>query len=67
MFHLTGIPPAPKGTPRIDVAFEIDTDGIVHVTAKDVRSGRTQVITVESYSGLSQEELTRAIERNRKR
>jgi molecular chaperone DnaK len=67
MFHLTGIPPAPRGMPRIEVSFEIDTDGIVHVSAKDMRSGRSQTITVESYSGLSQEELQRAIDRNRNR
>lgn len=66
MFNLTDIPPAPAGSPRIEVAFEIDTDGIVNVSARDLRSGTSQSITVEGHSGLSDEELQRAIERSEK-
>ena len=65
MFNLTGIKPAPKGQPRIEVGFEIDTDGIVNVSAIDQKSSKEHSIRVESYSGLSQDELVRAIERNR--
>jgi molecular chaperone DnaK len=64
MFNLTGIPPAPAGGPRIEVSFEIDTDGIVSVHAKDLKTQRSQSITVEGTSGLSEEELRRAIQRN---
>jgi molecular chaperone DnaK len=64
MFNLTGIPPAPAGGPRIEVSFEIDTDGIVSVHAKDLKTGRSQSITVEGTSGLSEEELRRAVSRN---
>ena len=64
MFHLTGIAPAPRGSARIEVSFEIDTDGIVQVTAKDQKSDKSHTVKVESYSGLSQAELTRAIERS---
>jgi molecular chaperone DnaK len=63
-FNLTGIPSAPAGGPRIEVAFEIDTDGIVSVSARDVKTDRTQSITVEGTSGLSDEELQRAISRH---
>jgi molecular chaperone DnaK len=63
MFNLTGIKPAAKGQPRIEVAFEIDTDGIVNVSAKDLRTDKSQSITVEGHSGLSQEELQRAQKR----
>ncbi len=65
MFHLTGIEPASKGSARIEVGFEIDTDGIVQVSAEDQKSGREHTIKVESYSGLTNDELVRAIERNR--
>ena len=65
MFNLSDIPPAPKGMPRIEVSFEIDTDGIVHVAARDTKSGQSTSITVEGHSGLSEEELQRAIARNR--
>ena len=65
MFHLTGIEPAPKGSARIEVSFEIDTDGIVQVSAADQKSGKEHTIKVESYSGLTNDELVRAIERNR--
>ena len=63
-FNLTGIPPAPAGGPRIEVSFEIDTDGIVSVHAKDMKTNKTQSITVEGTSGLSEEELARAVGRN---
>ncbi len=63
-FNLTGIPNAPAGAPRIEVAFEIDTDGIVSVSARDLKTDKTQSITVEGTSGLSDEELQRAISRN---
>jgi len=64
MFNLTGIPNAPAGKPRIEVTFDIDTDGIVNVSAKDLKTDREQSITVEGHSGLSEEELQRATERN---
>ncbi|MBA2664635.1 MAG: molecular chaperone DnaK [Bradymonadaceae bacterium] len=67
MFNLTGIPQAPAGTPRIEVTFEIDTDGIVSVSAKDLKTNVSQTITVEGHSGLSDEELARAIQRNTKK
>lgn len=63
-FNLTGIPPAPAGGPRIEVSFEIDTDGIVSVSAKDLKTEKVQTITVEGTSGLSDEELRRAVSRN---
>jgi len=64
MFNLTGIPEAPAGKPRIEVMFDIDTDGIVDVSARDLKTDREQSITVEGHSGLSNEELQRATERN---
>lgn len=65
MFHLTGIPKSTKGTPRIKVTFDIDTDGLVSVSAMDEASQKEQTIRVESYSGLSRDELQKAIDRNR--
>ena len=53
MFHLTGIPPAPRGIPKIEVKFSIDADGIVHVTAKDLGTGKETGITVTGAQGLS--------------
>ncbi len=64
MFNLTGIDPAPAGKPRIEVSFEIDTDGIVDVSAKDLSTDASQSITVEGHSGLSDEELQRAMQRS---
>jgi len=64
-FHLTGIPQQAAGVPRILVTFEIDTDGIVSVSALDERTQLEQTIRVESYSGLSSVEIDRAIARNR--
>lgn len=56
-FHLTGIPPAPKGVPQIDVTFDINADGIVNVTAEDQKTGKEQSIEIEASSGLSEEEI----------
>jgi len=56
-FHLTGIPPAPAGTPEIEVTFEIDADGIVNVEAEDKGSGNAESITIEGGVGLSDEEI----------
>jgi molecular chaperone DnaK len=56
-FQLTGIPPAPRGVPQIEVTFDIDENGIVHVSAKDKGTGNEQNITIESSSGLSEEEI----------
>lgn len=67
MFNLTGIPNAKAGKPRIEVSFDIDTDGIVNVSARDLNTDRKQSITVEGHSGLSEEELQRATQRNRDR
>ena len=57
MFHLTGIPPAPRGIPQIEVKFSIDADGIVHVTAKDLGTGKETGITVTGAKGLTSEEI----------
>ena len=64
MFNLNNISPAPAGKPRIEVNFEIDTDGIVNVSARDLTTGVEHSITVEGHSGLSNEELQRAIKRS---
>ena len=56
-FQLVGIPPAPRGVPQIQVSFDIDANGIVNVSAKDVATGKAQSITLESSSGLSKEEI----------
>ncbi len=56
-FDLVGIPPAPRGIPQIEVAFDIDANGIVHVSAKDLGTGKEQKIRIESSSGLSKEEI----------
>jgi molecular chaperone DnaK len=56
-FQLTGIPPAPRGMPQIEVTFDIDANGILHVTARDLGTGREQRIEVKSGSGLSEEEI----------
>ena len=58
-FHLTGIPPAPRGVPQIEVTFDIDANGILNVTAKDLGTGKDQKITITSSSGLSKEEVDR--------
>ena len=56
-FHLVGIPPAPRGMPQIEVTFDIDANGIVNVSAKDMGTGREQKITITSSSGLSKDEI----------
>jgi molecular chaperone DnaK len=58
-FHLDGIPPAPRGIPQVEVIFDIDANGILHVTAKDKATGRSQQIRIEASSGLKQDEIDR--------
>ncbi len=58
-FHLTGLPPAPRGIPQIEVTFDIDANGILNVTAKDMATGKDQKITITSSYGLSKEEVER--------
>jgi molecular chaperone DnaK len=58
-FHLTGLPPAPRGVPQIEVTFDIDANGILNVTAKDMATQKDQKITITSSSGLSKEEVDR--------
>ena len=58
-FHLDGIPPAPRGVPQIEVTFDIDANGILHVTAKDKATGKSQQIRIEASSGLTEEEIRR--------
>ena len=60
-FELVGIPPAPRGIPQIEVTFDIDANGIVHVTAKDLGTGKEQSIRITSSSGLSEDEIKRKI------
>ena len=59
MFELTGLPPAPRGVPQIEVTFDIDADGIVHVSAKDLGTGKEQRMTITGGSALSKEEIER--------
>lgn len=61
MFNLTGIPPAPRGVPQIEVTFDIDADGILHVSAKDLATGKEQKITITASTKLSKEEKERMI------
>jgi molecular chaperone DnaK len=61
-FELVGIPPAPRGVPQIEVTFDIDTDGVVHVSAKDLGTGKTQEIRVTAASGLSPEAVDSLVE-----
>jgi molecular chaperone DnaK len=58
-FHLTDIPPAPRGVPQIEVTFDIDANGILHVSAKDLGTGKEQKITITASSGLTKEEVER--------
>src|SRR6187397_1362979 len=60
-FELTGLPPAPRGVPKIEVTFDIDANGIVNVTAKDMATGKTQQITITSSSGLAKDEVERMV------
>ncbi|MFP4430256.1 MAG: molecular chaperone DnaK [Spirochaetaceae bacterium] len=60
-FDLVGIPPAPRGVPQIEVSFDIDANGIVHVSAKDLGTGKEQKIRIESSSGLSEQEIDKMV------
>lgn len=60
-FDLTDIPPSPRGTPQIEVSFDIDADGILHVSAKDLASGKEQKIRIEASSGLNKDDIERMI------
>jgi molecular chaperone DnaK len=61
-FELTGIPPAPRGVPKVQVTFRIDANGILSVEAKDLGTGRTQAISITPTSGLTQDEITRLVD-----
>ncbi|TFH15464.1 MAG: molecular chaperone DnaK [Lentisphaerales bacterium] len=58
-FHLDGIPPAPRGVPQVEVSFDIDANGILHVTAKDLGTGKEQNITITASSGLSDDDISK--------
>ena len=60
-FELVGIPPAPRGVPQIEVTFDIDANGIVHVSAKDLGTGKEQKIRIEASSGLNEEEINKMV------
>src|SRR5437016_11055935 len=60
-FHLVGIPPAPRGVPQIEVTFDIDANGIVNVSAKDLGTGREQKITISGTSNLNKDEIDRMV------
>ena len=60
-FQLTGIPPAPRGVPQIEVTFDIDANGIVHVSAKDMATGNSQQVSITASSNLSEEDIQKAI------
>jgi molecular chaperone DnaK len=60
-FHLVGLPPAPRGVPQIEVTFDVDANGIVNVSAKDLATGKEQKITITASSGLSKEEVDRLV------
>ncbi len=60
-FELVGIPPAPRGVPQIEVAFDIDANGIVHVSAKDLGTGKQQSIRIVASSGLTEQEIQKMI------
>lgn len=61
IFNLEGIPPAPRGVPQVEVTFDIDANGIVHVSAKDLGTGKEQRIRIESSSGLAKEEIDKLV------
>jgi len=61
-FHLDGIPPAPRGIPKIEVTFDIDANGILHVSAKDMGTGKQQAITITGHSGLDDKEIDEMVE-----
>ncbi|MBI2734748.1 MAG: Hsp70 family protein, partial [Aquabacterium sp.] len=60
-FNLEGIPPAPRGVPQIEVAFDIDANGILHVSAKDKGTGKENKITIKANSGLSEDEIQKMV------
>jgi molecular chaperone DnaK len=60
-FHLDGIPPAPRGVPKVEVTFDIDANGILHVSAKDQGTGKHQAITITGHSGLDEKEIDRMV------
>jgi len=60
-FHLTDIPPAPRGMPQIEVGFDIDANGIVHVQAKDLGTGKEQKLTITASSGLSKDDVEKMV------
>src|SRR5262249_58038215 len=60
-FNLEGIPPAPRGMPQIEVTFDIDANGILHVSAKDKTTGKENKITIKANSGLSEDEIKRMV------
>ena len=60
-FQLVGIPPAPRGMPQVEVAFDIDANGIIHVHAKDLGTGNEQQIRIEGGSGLAEDEVSRMV------
>merc|ERR1711935_713934 len=66
-FHLDGIPPAPRGTPQIEVTFDIDANGLIHVTAADKATGKTQDIRIEASSGLTEEEIDKMKKKKKKK
>ncbi|MEP6769519.1 MAG: Hsp70 family protein, partial [Acidobacteriota bacterium] len=61
VFHLVGIPPAPRGVPQVEVAFDIDANGIMNVSAKDLGTGKEQKITITASSGLNKDEIDRMV------
>ncbi len=61
-FDLVGIPPAPRGTPQIEVSFDIDADGILNVSAKDKGTGKEQSVVIRSSGGLSEEEINKMVQ-----
>jgi molecular chaperone DnaK len=61
-FELVGVPPAPRGVPQIEVTFDIDTDGVVHVSAKDLGTGKSQAIVVTASSGLTQDAVEQLVQ-----
>ncbi|MFP3393871.1 Hsp70 family protein, partial [Brevibacillus sp. SIMBA_076] len=60
-FQLTDIPPAPRGVPQVEVKFDIDANGIVHVSAKDLGTNKEQSITIQSSSGIDEAEIERMV------
>jgi molecular chaperone DnaK len=61
-FHLDGIPPAPRGVPKVEVTFDIDANGILHVSAKDLGTGKQQAITITGHSGLDEKEINKMVQ-----